>query len=65
MLKVSYHIAFTEAPCVTVSQNYNESGTSVCLQTFNILKDTFQINAKNSNENSYYARSFKWIAIGY
>ena len=65
MLKVSFHVAFTEVPSIAVSQDYNETGVSACLQTFNILKDSFQANAKNANSTAYNPRSFKWIAMGY
>ena len=67
MLKVSYPLQnqYAQVPSVVVSQNYDEGGTSVCLQSFNIAKNTFQVNAKNITNNTYYVRAFRWVSIGY
>ena len=65
MLKITYLVTYTQNPIVEVSQNYDESGNSVCLQTFNVIKESFQINAKNSTSNSYFARNFNWFSKGY
>ena len=65
MLKITFSITYTQNPIVEVSQNYDESGTSACLQSFNVIKESFQINAKNVSSNTYYARNFNWFSKGY
>ena len=65
MLKINFNVIYTENPIVEVSQNYDESGNSVCLQSFNITKNFFQINAKNSTSNDYFARNFNYFVKGH
>ena len=66
MLKINFDVIYTENPIVEVSQNYNESGHSVGLQSFNITKESFQINAKNVViDDDYYARKFNYFVKGH
>ena len=65
MLKVNFLVTHSQNPSISVSQNYNESGTSACLQSFNINTSSFQVNSKNASGNTYYARNFTWISKGY
>ena len=65
MLKINFDVIYTENPIVEVSQNYDELGNSVCLQSFNITEKSFQINAKESIREVYYARKFNYFVKGH
>ena len=59
-------IAFSDSNyCIIPTMNKLESGTSISIQTLITGKQTFNVNAKNCVDNTYYERPVKLIAIGY
>lgn len=63
-VSVQFPVPYTNAPSVFVGFDHNESGTSVILSAHSITTTKFSTTCKICSGNEYYARNFKWFAIG-
>lgn len=62
---INFSLPYTVIPTVFLTPRFDESGTALVVQAYRIDTNRFVCNCKQATENSYYARSISWSAIGF